>query len=143
MMKISFETKINEIATILKTKKAELPDMTGMDWAYDHNWISEEEMNKARHKEIILNIWRDFAFIILSDLKINYELEFLVYFEKMINFLKKFKDNSKDITEMDFLDRNINHLMYYSADFKKLNEIEIFNFLNAFVESFRILQEKN
>ena len=117
--------------------------MTGMDWAYEHNWVSEEEMDKAREKELVLNIWRDFAFIIISDLKMKNELEFIDYFDCMLKDLKVFMDNATDINDLDFLDRNINHLMLYNADFKKFNETEIFYFINSFADLFKFLKEKS
>lgn len=73
-----FDKNISKIAVVLIDKKADLPDMTGLDWAYEHNWVSEEEIDKAREKEIVLNIWRGFAFIIISDLKRTMNLIFLL-----------------------------------------------------------------
>lgn len=60
----------------------------------------------------------------------------------MVDDLKILKDSTSEINELDFWDKNINHVMYFSADLKKLNETEIYYFINAFAESFKILQKK-
>jgi hypothetical protein len=141
MEKNLFAIKMNQIGLILNLKKDECPDMLGMDWAYEHNWISEQEMNNAREKELILNIWRDFAFILISDFKQKNEADFMCFFDNLIFELKELKKKTIESNEGEYLERNINNLLIYKSNFISIDEIAIFNFVNSFVEAYKILKK--
>ena len=80
--------ELRAISKKLEELDKETPEMAGMDWAWDHGWISDKEHKTAEEKSIEGCLLQDEEIIKIERLRKSHPEEFEAFMNNMLEYLE-------------------------------------------------------